>query len=276
MTAATKVAYLSGTPYYEGQALLNTSCAGGSCHANGATGDGRNGAPHGLNFDVAPVTKASTAADLGVLKTGITEVREEASELWGLIDEGEMPPGKAGERPAPAFYSDAAGTTKVAGLDLASAKDKVRNWLACQAPIVAATTDSAVMNDAMALGKVEAPGTAAVGATFASIYETLTPQCASCHSTNGAYKQLVVDFSTQDAAYATLVSKTAVTGNGGMCMGRTLVKPNDCANSLLWQKLKYATGSPELCGASMPFGATMVSADVAQAVCDWINAGAAK
>ena len=88
--------------------------------------------------------------------------------------------------------------------------------------------------------------------------------------------QLVVDFSTKDTAYATLVSKTAVTGNGGMCMGRTLVKPNDCANSLLWQKLKYGTGSPELCGASMPFGAAMVSADVAQAVCDWINAGAMK
>jgi len=79
MAAATKVAYLNGTPYYEGQALLNTSCAGGSCHASGAVGAGRNGAPHGLNFDVAPLTKASSAADVGVLKAGLMEVRDEAA-----------------------------------------------------------------------------------------------------------------------------------------------------------------------------------------------------
>jgi len=190
-----------------------------------------------------------------------------------------MPPGKAGERPAPTFYSDAAGTTKAAGLDLASGKDKVRNWLACQAPVVSGTTDTTdttLMADAMALGKVLPAGKASVGATFDSIYDTLTPQCASCHSVNGAYKQLAIDFSTKDNAYATLVSKPAVNGNGGMCTGRTLVKPMDCANSLLWQKLKYPMGAPELCGAPMPFGAPMLSADIVQAVCDWINAGAMK
>jgi hypothetical protein len=278
MTAATKVAYLNGTPYYEGQAILNASCAGGSCHANGATGDGRNGAPHGLNFDVQPLTKSSTQADLGVLKAGITEIRDEASELWGLIDDGDMPPGKAGERPAPALYSDAAGTTKVASPDLATSKDKVRNWLACQAPIVAATTDSAVMTDAMALGKIEAPGTAAIAADFGSIYDNLLGQtiCTSCHSAAGAYKQLVLDFTSKDTAYATLFNKTAVLGSGGMCGGRTLVKPMDCKGSLLYQKLAYATGAPELCGSPMPFGGTMVSPDIAKAVCDWITAGAAK
>jgi cytochrome c5 len=272
MTAATKVAYLNGTPYHEGQALVNASCAGGTCHASGATGAGRNGAPHGLNFDVQPLTKSSTAADVSVLKAGLTEIRAEASELWALIDEGEMPPGKVGERPPPALYSDMGGTLKV---DLANSKEKVRNWLACQAPIVAGTTDSAVMADAMALGKVVPPGTAAIAANFASIYDNLLTTCTACHSAVGTYKQLVLDFASRDAAFATLVNKIAVTGSGGMCSGRTLVKPMDCKNSLLYQKLA-ATGAPELCGASMPFGAPMVSADVAKAVCDWIDAGAAK
>jgi hypothetical protein len=72
----------------------------------------------------------------------------------------------------------------------------------------------------------------------------------------------------------TLVSKNAFSGAGGMCMGRTLVKPMDCQNSLLYQKLAFATGSAELCGAPMPFLGAMVSADVQKAVCDWITAGA--
>lgn len=276
MTAATKVAYLNGTPYFEGQALVNASCASGTCHANAATGDGRNGAPHGLNFDVQPVTKSSTKADVGVLKVGITKIRDNAGELWGLIDDGDMPPGKVGERPAPTLYSDAAGTMKVPNTDLADSKQKIRNWLACQAPIVSATTDSAVMGDAMALGKVIDPGTSTIAADFASIYDNLMTACTSCHSAAGVYKQLVIDFTSEDTAYATLVNKMAVTGSGGVCSGRTLVKPMDCKNSLLYQKLAYATGAPELCGMSMPFGGAMVSADVAQAVCDWIDAGAVK
>lgn len=277
MAAATKVAYLNGTPYYEGQAILNASCAGGSCHSSGATGDGRNGAPHGLNFDIATLTKSSAANDLTTLKAGVTEVREEASELWGQIDDGDMPPGKAGERPGPTLYSDANGTMKVADTDITTnaGKEKVRNWLACQAPVVAATTDSAVMADAKTVGDIKDPGKSGVSAaSFESIFETLSPACVSCHSANGAYKQLVIDFTTKDTAYATLVNKMAVMGNGGMCGGRALVKPMDCENSLLYQKIKYPMGSPQLCGAPMPFGGAMLSADIVQAVCDWINMGA--
>lgn len=277
MAAATKVAYLNGTPYYEGQAILNASCAGGSCHSNGATGDGRNGAPHGLNFDVGTLTKASTADDLTTLKAGVQEVRDEASELWGQIDDGDMPPGKAGERPAPTLYSDAAGQMKTTGTDITSneGKDKVRNWLACQAPVVAATSDSTMVVSAKAVGEVKDPGMSAVsGASFQSIYDTLAPSCASCHSANGAYKQLVIDFTSKDTAYATLVNKMSVTGSGGMCAGKTLVKPMDCEGSLLYTKIKYASGAPQLCGSPMPFGGAMLSADIVQAVCDWITAGA--
>jgi hypothetical protein len=33
-------------------------------------------------------------------------------------------------------------------------------------------------------------------------------------------------------------------------------------------------GAPQLCGAPMPYGGAMLSADIVQAVCDWINMGA--
>jgi hypothetical protein len=279
MSAATKVVYLNGVPFVEGQALIHQSCSGGSCHSTSAVGEARTGAPHGLNFDVAPVTKSSTAKDLRVLRTGINEIRNEADELWAVIDGGSMPPGKAGDRPDLAWRTDREGKmdAMLTGLDLAEARDKVRNWLACQAPIVAATSDSPLASNAkgMQLGAVMEPGVAGVGADFQSIYDSLLTTCTSCHSANGAFSGLVIDFSTKDSAYKTLVDKRAsAAGPGGKCGGRTLVKPNDCEGSLLYQKLAFKTGSPELCGASMPLSAPMVSAEVQKAVCDWINAGA--
>jgi hypothetical protein len=278
MPAAMKVVYLNGTPFVEGQALVHQSCSGGSCHSSSAVGEGRTGAPHGLNFDVAPVTKSSASKDLRVLRTGINEIRNEADELWAVIDDGSMPPGKAGDRPDLAWRTDAAGTmdAMLTGLDLAEARDKVRNWLACQAPIVAATSDSPLAQSAksMQLGAVMDPGEAGIGSDFESIYDKLLTTCTSCHKAGAAYESLVLDFSTKDTAYKTLVGKRAVSGSGGMCSGRTLVKPNDCEGSLLYQKLAFKTGSPEICGMSMPYGAPMVSPDVAKAVCDWIDAGA--
>jgi hypothetical protein len=276
--AAKEVVYLNGAPFVVGQALVYQSCAGSTCHASSAVGKGRTGAPHGLNFDVQPLTKSSTAKDLDVLRSGINEVRNEADELWSVIDSGEMPPGKAGDRPDLAWYSDAAGTTQamLTGLDLADARDKVRNWLACQAPIVAATSDSTLATGAMRmqLGSVVMQGKPTIGPNFQSIYDNLLTTCTTCHSATGAYKNLGLDFTTKDSAYMTLVNKNAFAGSGGMCMGRTLVKPMDCQSSLLYQKLAFATGSSQLCGMSMPYGAAMVSSDVQKAVCDWIAAGA--
>jgi hypothetical protein len=278
MPAATKVVYLNGVPFVEGQALVHQSCAGSTCHASSAVGEGRTGAPHGLNFDVAPLTKSATAKDLRVLRAGINEIRNEAEELWSVIDDGTMPPGKAGDRPDLKWFSDSGGTldAMLTGVDLAEARDKVRNWLACQAPIVAATSDSPLAQNAkgMQLGAVMPTGKSGISADFQSIYDNLLTTCTSCHSTSGAYKQLVIDFSSKDAAYKTLVGKQAITGSGGECSGRTLVKANDCKGSLLYQKLAYATGSPEICGQSMPFGLPMVSEEIQKAVCDWIDAGA--
>lgn len=278
LKAATKVVFLDGTPYVEGQALLYQSCAGSTCHASSAVGEGRTGAPHGLNFDVQPLTKSATAEDLSVLHAGINKVRNEADALWAVIDGGEMPPGKAGDRPDLAWYSDAAGTipAMLTGLDLSEARDNIRNWLACQAPIVAATTDSPLMQKAknMMLGAVMPPGTATIGVTFESIYRNLLTACTACHGATSPYKNQALDFSTKDAAYRSLVGKNAFAGTDAKCEGRKLVTAGKCETSLLYQKLSLMDGSAELCGVPMPLGGAMASAATQKAVCDWIMAGA--
>jgi hypothetical protein len=278
MKAATKVVFLGGVPYVIGQALVYQSCAGSTCHASSAVGAGRTGAPHGLNFDVQPLTKSATAADLGVLRAGINEVRNEADELWSVIDSGAMPPGKAGDRPDLAWYSDAAGTTPamLTGLDLAEARDNVRNWLACQAPIVAATTDSPLAQKAktMLLGAVRPTGVATIDGTFESIYDKLLTTCTACHRATSPYKNQALDFSSKDAAFTSLVNKSAFAGADANCKGRKLVTPGNCDTSLLYQKLSLTAGSTELCGAPMPLSAPMTSDATQKAVCDWIMAGA--
>jgi hypothetical protein len=278
MEAAKTRVFLNGTPFVEGQALLYQSCAGTTCHASGAVGEGRTGAPHGLNIDVQPLTKSATAADLNILRAGINEVRGEADELWAVIDSGKMPPGKVGDRPDLPWFSDAAGTTSamLTGLDLSEARDKVRNWLACQAPIVAATSDSplAAQAKSMLLGSVMVPGVSPINGTFQSIYDNLLTTCRDCHGPTSPYKNQALNFSTKDTAYMSLVGKSAFAGAQAECSGRTLVTKGDCTTSLLYQKLSLATVAAGLCGAPMPLTGSMISAAAQKAVCDWITAGA--
>jgi hypothetical protein len=277
MAKATKVVYLNGTPYVEGQGLVYQSCAGSTCHANGAVGAGRNGAPHGLNFDVQPLTKSATDADLAVLKHGINEVRDEAEDLWSAIDSNFMPPPKVGERPDLNWFSDAAGTmpAMLTALDLSDARDKVRNWLACAAPIVAATTDSPQASKVSSLGSVMNSGAVSVTVDFTSIYDNLLKTCVSCHSGAATpYKNQVFDATTKEMAYMTLVNKDAFSGSGAMCSGKKLVTPNNCMTSVLYQKLTLKKGDAGLCGDPMPLGQPTVATELAKAVCDWITAGA--
>lgn len=278
--AKAPLVYLNGVPYTEGQALIYQNCAGGKCHAASAEAVSRTGAPHGLNFDVSPMDKSSTPDKVPVLEAGIAKVRDEADELWGQVDSGKMPPGKAGDRPD-LPWTDATGTTNVmlTGLDLAEARDKVRNWLACAAPIVAATSDSPQKDAVSAYGAVVDPGKApTVAPTWTSVYTSVIAGagCTSCHNANGstAFPTQALDLSTKDTAYTQLVGKMAFSGGGAMCSGHTFVIAKDCKNSLLWQKLQPKGAVAGLCGMPMPFGGDPVPTASQQAVCDWINAGA--
>jgi hypothetical protein len=275
ITQAQTIIYLDGVPYVEGQALIYQSCAGSQCHASAASGTARTGAPHGLNFDVQPITKTSSTDAVPVLQAGITEVRDEAEELWRVIDNGSMPPGKAGDR-NDLPWTDVTGTVNVmlTGLDLAEARDKARNWLACAAPIVAATSDAPQQDAVKGLGAIENPGTPpAVTSTWTSVYTNVLAACSSCHVAGSPYKNQALDLSSKDVAYDQLVNQASFAGSGNACMGRTLVVPKDCQNSLLYQKLA-PKGTPPVCGALMPLVGDPPSDAQRKALCDWINAGA--
>ena len=269
VNAANQVVFSpEGTPFMQGQALIHQSCAGAFCHASGAIGDLRKGAPHGLDFDVNPLTLTSQPLQLTSLQNGIAKVREEAAEMWGEIEAGTMPPGAAGTRGL-FNWTNAQKMPVVLDINTPQGKDIARNWLACQAPIVAGVTGAQVPPNLGAV--VPAAMVSATTATFKSVYDTLLgTSCKGCHVAGGPYaKQTPLDFTSEQTAFATLVSQPASTT--GMCPGRgQLVMPGSCQNSLLFQKLQPAPG----CGATMPLGGDPVMAATMTALCAWIDGGA--
>ena len=117
----------------------------------------------------------------------------------------------------------------------------------------------------------------------ADVYESIIvgQRCVSgCHEPGGLqFADHQLDLSgAPEAAYAAVVD---VPAKGAACAGadpatgqpRTLIKPFDCANSLLYQKL--AAPGVATCGTPMPLGrSTPFPADQLTALCAWIDAGA--
>lgn len=262
-----------GTPFYAGQAIVQDSCSG-FCHAANATGDLRNGAPHGLNFDVSPLTAQSAAADEGTLRAGISKVRDEAGDMYGQIEDGDMPPGKVGMRNVPAYKTASGADANLPPISDAVGKATVRNWLACGAPVISAVMGAPLATSAATIDKsqvVAGMPTVSTSATFTDVYTNVIKggSCTTCHQPGGPFMYL--DLSTQALAYTSLVGKDASTSPGNQCAGRgKLVVANDCQNSILYQKL---LPSP-MCGAQMPLGATPLSQASVDLVCNWIKAGA--
>ena len=281
MAAATKVVYsTSGLPFYEGQALVHQSCANGVCHSSGARGDGRIGVPHGLNFDVMPLQPMSTAADLEVLQSGVDRIRADPGELYDLVDSGEMPPGEAGKR-KPLTWHTLDGSnlptvaTEVPSVRGHAGKEVLRNWLACDAPVVAGVKGAPA--GAKKIGDIVEVAATKVEPTFASIYgSVLSETCVTCHNGDLFTDEQALDFSTLDAAFDSMVGKNAFAS--GACGGAgKLVAASDCESSVLYQKLAgEGKAGADLCGVPMPAAGTMLSADTLAAICEWIDKGAAK
>jgi hypothetical protein len=282
MTAATSTYYLDGVPYYAGQALVHQSCAGSFCHAEGAMNAARKGAPHGVNFDDSPLLASSTTHDVSVLKSGVHTIREDADKIYSRVDDGSMPPGAAGKRPELAWKTvDSSGVLADAPLPSITSKagkDLLRKWLACDAPIVA-YTPSAPAQEQM-LGASLPIAMTKIDPTFDGIYKAvLSGTCASCHNdlaSNPFKSQQALDFSTADAAYASLVGKDPF-ATGACAKHGKLVVANDSKNSLLWQKLVPKAEEPaDFCGDQMPLGGPPASQTVIDAVKMWIDSGAAR
>ncbi|MET0389611.1 MAG: hypothetical protein ABW321_26800 [Polyangiales bacterium] len=269
MTLATQLVYApNGTPYYAGQGLVEFGCAQGVCHSSIAQNAGRNGAPHGLNFDLVPIASGGTPDDITRLRDGVEVVRGWSGDIYGEIRAGTMPPGEAGaSRLNPIAWklpnnSDA----NLPGLNSDVGQATVRNWLACGSPIVARQT-GAPAEAATIVGDEKPPLTLMpAGDTFQDVYDSALASCGtSCHAPGGTYSLL--DLSTPAVAYAAIVGKPGP----GTCAGAgPLVVAGDCQSSTLYKKL---LPSPP-CGAQMPLGMPVLQSGVVDALCKWIDAGA--
>jgi hypothetical protein len=274
MNFATSVVYASdGTPYYPGQALVQTACAEGVCHSSYAENASRKGAPHGLNFDVAPLTAQSTEANISALRDGIAHVRDHAGDIWGEVAAGTMPPGEAGKRPEQT-WKVAGGTVPadpLTGVTTDRGKATIRNWLACGAPIVAGATGApdiantfGPLVDPLKITTTGAP-------TFDMVYDTVFRSCGtSCHMPGGYMVGL--DLSSKATTLSSLIDKAPFAGGGqAMCgsVTKKLIVPGNCKESLVYLKL----GATPPCGTQMPPTGALAPASV-QLLCDWIDAGA--
>lgn len=140
-TSARSVYYdEAGNPAYGGQALLDVGCAAGGnyCHAPAASGQTRFGAPEGYDLDLRLATSPEA---LERLADGHRRVRN-ASLIWGEVESGRMPPPEPARSEAlgggPSYVT--ADGAALPAIGSAEADAMLRNWLACEAPVVEATS----------------------------------------------------------------------------------------------------------------------------------------
>lgn len=125
----------------------------------------------------------------------------------------------------------------------------------------------------------DATGDVAAAISFSTIYPKMATSCATsgCHTTASTQFAGKLDLSTQDLAYAALVTAGL---SDAICTSLKRVKPGDHTNSSLWVRLTSDVIA-QPCGTALekmpysnPAGA-WTAAEVA-AVAAWIDAGAAK
>lgn len=328
--AAFDIAYriTDGLPMYEGQALVQTSCGDGAfCHASAATGASRIGVPAGLNFDVAlacvdetndPSCAQPLAACDGQTDTTycqrLDRLRGDQGTIrnWaeGMVQEmrlGAMPPGEAGRR----VRNTTPWLRKLDGSELPSIESEegeeiVRNWLACQAPVIA-RTETAPSEDLELepCPSIEAetciyagPGEPLPEPTWSDIYWSVVfSNCVVCHGPANdnvddnpdnplggdipgganALGLAVLDLTGSDTtdttnwaaeSWSAIVNVSASTA--GPCAGQgILVIPNDSADSIMIEKMR----GQQSCGDQMPLTG-LIPQPLVDVVAEWVDLGA--
>ncbi|MDH5672534.1 MAG: hypothetical protein OEZ06_10320 [Myxococcales bacterium] len=223
---------------HDGQHIINRSCAGGGCHSALAKGDGRAGAPAGLDFD----TRANELVSMEMVEAGAEMVRQEIDHVWHEIEEGAMPP------PMPA------GPGPLSAQD----KETVRNWLACDAPVIHVPVDAG--------GGGDDPWSMAFG--------TLNALCLSCHGEVLVGNTFTLATS-KDAcmAYDNATTARAASPSDSSCADLPMIEPGNPDGSYLLRKLE-GTG----CGSPMPPQGALADSNpaVVQQLRQWIADGAAR
>jgi hypothetical protein len=330
--AAFDIAYrvTDGQPMYEGQALVQSTCGDGAfCHAPAAVGGDRIGVPAGLNFDVAlactdetqdpscaqPIDpceggQAGTAycQRLEKLHGNQSKIREWAEGMIQEIRAGAMPPGAAGRsvRNATPWLRDSDGS-ELPPIESEEGQEIVRNWLACQAPVIARTelapsddlwlTPCASIDDEICIyngpmGDLPQP-------MWSEIYWSIIfTQCVLCHgplndttddpnpnnplggaipggaSAPGLAALNLTGPDTTDTtnwptdSYPAVVD--ALAADPGTCAGQgTIVIPFDSVGSLMIEKMR----NEQSCGTQMP-QTGILAEPLIQVVEAWVDMGA--
>ncbi len=329
--AAFDIAYRStdGLPMYEGQALVQSTCGNGQfCHSPAAEGADRIGVPAGLNFDVAlactdasqdpTCTQPIASCDGGQTNTPycdrLTGLHNNQNQVnnWadGMIQEiraGAMPPGEAGTSvrdPIP-WVSKSDGNF-LPSIESSEGQDIVRNWLACQAPVIARTELPPSENlELTECASVDAetciyngPQGDLPDANWNDIYwSVMFTRCVICHgpannnvdqnpdnpldgqipggaSADALAALNLTGTNVMDTTDWAIESYPAVVGalaaNPGLCAGQgTLVVPSDSANSIFLQKVR----GEQTCGTEMPPG-QILGEPILQVIEEWIDLGA--
>jgi len=333
--AAFDIAYRFGDsqPMYEGQALVQSSCAGGVnafCHSPAAVGTARIGVPAQLDFDARLACTTAACASppscegsqtdtpycrgLRSLSGNQSNIRDWAEGMIQEIRAGAMPPGEAGRTfgdstawirgPRAADPAAQVLPTELPKIGSKEAEEIIRNWLACQAPVIARTEIAPSQElQLQSCSGDEEPTCIFTGPpcvdpdnpSWSDIYTCLIfTQCVTCHGPlNGNPDQNPVNLGqpipgggsatglaaldltgsdpTNTMNWATeswLAVVNAPTADPGQCAGRgTLVIPNDSAGSIMIQKMRDLQD----CGDRMPPSGDPVIEDLIQAVEDWIN-----
>jgi hypothetical protein len=329
--AAFDIAYrlTDGLPMYEGQALVQSTCGDGSfCHAPGAVGADRIGVPAGLNFDVAlacadesqdpscaqPIescdggqTNSAYCQRLENLHNNQNQINSFAEGMIQEMRAGAMPPGEAGLR----VRNNTPWLRKSDGSELppiesGEAQEIVRNWLACQAPVIARTELPASAADELEPcpsvdGEIciyNGPEGDLPDPAWSEIYWSIMfTRCVICHgppnsnddqnpnnplggdipggaSPDGLAALNLTGSDTMDTtnwhteSWSSVVD--ALAANPGDCAGQgTLVIPFDSPSSIMIQKLR----GMQTCGTEMP-PLSMIGATLIQVVEKWVDLGA--
>lgn len=272
---AIRVAYdqASGYPAYEGQALMISSCGnGGFCH--GASPDEAYGVPEGLHFDVqlAGIDGRVDEREVARQRRGRFRVVQEGRLILHTVDLGTMPPPPNGDdvrevlESAPIYVrAGEDGFEELPGVDTADGREILRNWLACQAPVI----ERPVPREDMVPAVVVPPDPRTpIEPTWTSIFDDLLRArgcaTASCHGGSDAGFVVTDMAGTHAAIVGTGAGSEECAGNG------TLVTAGDPSSSLFLEKLR----ANPICGERMPLrGLPISDADIA-AVSQWIADGA--
>lgn len=327
IAAAGEIVYDSaGNPAFAGQAVIIQSCGGGAfCHSDTlagvdpddaeavarAVGD-RRGVPRDLNFDLR---LASTTAEENIdaharLLIDSERVVDMRGEIFAQIRSGRMPPGLEGAstggfRIYDRVMSDGVtffGLPRLArapveddsvdpidAAEIAEAREIVRNWLACRAPVVERTVAVRLSPDVRPAGFVVAgcerdcvdvrwtvDDPAAVGSPLAIYDDIIRPTCAfaECHDSADAAAGLDWESGGAMAVHSRILNGEA---QGRQCrIGSpppSIVVPGDPDASLFLSKLE-ATSSAMVCGSPMPLSGSHLSEQRLCVIRQWITCGA--